>query len=73
MSEGLLILYVLGAWFVVFVGVAVWLRWRRGAPTARDRALEELDARWARAEISRQEYDRERRRLRPPKPPAPGS
>ncbi len=69
MSEGLLILYVLGAWLVIFTAAALYLRWRRGAPSARDRALEELSARYARGDISRQQYDRERRRLDSSEPP----
>lgn len=64
MSEALVILYVLGAWTILITIVAVVLRLRRGRPTSEDVALEDLDARWARGELSADEYRRRRRAIR---------
>jgi uncharacterized membrane protein len=63
MSEGLVVLYAFLGWTVVLMGGAVILRLRRGRPTARDIALEELEAHWAQGEMTRQEYDRRRHEL----------
>ena len=66
MSEGLIILYVLFAW--IAVGTAVVLYWRlRGlGPTELDVAREALQARYARGELTREEYERERQALGAP-------
>ncbi len=63
MTEQLVILYALGAWLVIFVVAGVVLRLRNGKPTSRDIALEELEARYARAELTRAEYERQRREI----------
>jgi uncharacterized membrane protein len=63
MSEALVILYVLGLWTVMITVVAVVLRWRRGPPTPESIELEELRARYARAEMTYEEYERRRSRI----------
>lgn len=63
MSEGLIVLYALIGWTAVITVVAVGLRWVRGRPTPTDAALEELRARYARAEMTHEEYERKRRDL----------
>ncbi len=60
MTEQLVILYALGAWLVLLLGAGIVLRMRHGKPTARDVALEEIEARYARAELTRAEYERQR-------------
>ena len=60
MSEALVILYVLALWTVIITGVALVLRWRRGPATAKGIELEELRARYARAEMTHDEYERRR-------------
>ena len=63
MSEALILLFVLFGWFVVITIVAVAVRLYRGRPSSTAVELEELEARLAREEISREDYDRRRRDL----------
>ena len=57
MSEALVILFFLFAWFVgITLAAAVW-RVMRGRPRRQDVELEDLRARYARGEISTEEYD----------------
>jgi hypothetical protein len=50
-------------WTLVFAAVALVLRLRRGKPSRRECALEELAARYARGEIDASEYRRRHRAL----------
>jgi hypothetical protein len=63
MSEALVILFALGVWFVAITlaALAWWLV--RGRPSPEEVELEELRARLARGEVSREEYDSTRARL----------
>jgi len=63
MSEALVILFFLFVWFVGITLVAVAWRAVRGRPRSQDVELEELRARYARGEISTQEYEGARHRL----------
>ena len=63
MSEGLIILYVLFAWIAVGTVVVLYWRLRGRGPTERDVALEALQARYARGELTREEYERHRQAL----------
>jgi uncharacterized membrane protein len=63
MSEALVILFVLFGWIILMTMVVVVMRVAGHRPSARDAALEELRARYARAEMSREEYDRQRREI----------
>jgi uncharacterized membrane protein len=63
MSEALVILFFLFAWFVGITLVAVVWRVIRGRPRPQDVELEELRARYAQGEISTEEYDGARHRL----------
>jgi predicted Holliday junction resolvase-like endonuclease len=65
MSEALLLLFILLGWMGVITIVAVVVRLYRGRPSREAAELEELWARLAREEISREEYDRRRRELTP--------
>lgn len=62
-------------WTLVFVAAGLVLRLRRGSPSRRECALEELAARYARGEIEASEYRRRHRALsrgRKAVGPAPG-
>jgi uncharacterized membrane protein len=59
-SEALIILYVLGMWVVLLLAIGIALRLWRGRPSSRDIAYEELRARWARGELTRDEYQAQR-------------
>jgi len=61
MSEALILLFVLAFWFVVITAVVLVMRAVRGRPSAEAVELEELRARYARAELSHEEYERARR------------
>lgn len=54
-------------WLLVIVGIAALAKWLLAASGKRDgdarRALDILDARYARGEIEREEYERKRRDL----------
>ncbi len=63
MSEGLIILYVLIVWVAVITAVGLAHRWTHGAPSSEEVELEELRARYARAEMSHEEYERRRSQL----------
>lgn len=67
MSWILVLLVAFGFWSVVLVLVAVgWRLWGRRA-TPEELELEELRARYARHEISSEDYERRRRELAPPR------
>jgi len=66
MSEGLIILYVLFAWIAVGTAVVLYWRLRGRGPTELDVALEALQARYARGELTREEYERQRQALGAP-------
>lgn len=54
-------------WIIVIAGIAVLVRMRAGRPGTRDgseSALEILKRRYARGEISREEFDRMKRDIR---------
>lgn len=61
MSEALLLLFVLAMWFVVTAAVVLVVRLVRGRPSSDAVELEELRARYARAELTHDEYQRARR------------
>jgi uncharacterized membrane protein len=63
MSEYLIVLFVLVAWFVVLTVIGLVLRAIRGRPTPRELEVEELRARYARAELTYDEYQQHRRAL----------
>jgi uncharacterized membrane protein len=63
MSEALILLFVLAFWFVAMTIVALVIRAVRGRPSAKAVELEELRARYARAELSSEEYERARRAI----------
>jgi uncharacterized membrane protein len=63
MSEGLIILYVLFAWIAIGTVVVLYWRLRGRGPSELDVALEALQARYARGELTRDEYDRQRQAL----------
>ena len=65
MSEALLLLFVLLGWMAIITIVAVVARIYRGRPSPVAIELEELRARLAREEISREEYERRCRQLTP--------
>lgn len=67
MSEALVILYVLATWIAFGTAFALVRRLRGRGPSELDAALEELSARYARAEMTREEYDRRRRELLAPR------
>ena len=63
MSEALLLLFILLGWMVIVTLAAVVARIYRGRPSPAAIELEDLRARLAREEISREEYDRRRGEL----------
>jgi len=65
MSEALLLLFLLLGWVAIITIVAAFVRIYRGRPSQAAIEVEELRARLARGEISREEYDRRRGELTP--------
>jgi hypothetical protein len=63
MSEYLIVFFVLLAWIGVLTAVALVIRATRGRPTPTEVELEELRARYARAELTHDEYEQRRRAL----------
>ena len=67
MQGGMSVMMILGAlfWLVVLValGAGVWWLIRRERPTPRDPALDALRERYARGEITREEFETRRRDL----------
>ncbi len=64
MALGLLVLYFLIFWAVVALVVAVVLRVRRGRPTPADTTIEQVESRYARGEMSHEEYEARRREIK---------
>jgi len=62
--EILLLPLALLAGFVLLLVVGVVLRLRRGKPVAHDSEADVLRARYAIGELTREEYDRQRRAIR---------
>jgi hypothetical protein len=65
----LVLVYVIGFWVVVVTLIAVLLHLWRGHRAPLEVALEELRASYARAEMSRAEYEERRRGLLDSAPP----
>jgi uncharacterized membrane protein len=63
MSEYLIVFFVLVAWLVAMTAVGLVIRVTRGRPTPTEIELEELRARYARAELTHDEYEQRRRAL----------
>ncbi|HEX2442251.1 MAG TPA: SHOCT domain-containing protein [Methylomirabilota bacterium] len=63
MSEGLIILYVLFVWIAIGTVVVLYRRLRGLGPTELDVAREALLARYARGELTHEEYERQRQAL----------
>jgi uncharacterized membrane protein len=62
-SEGLIILYVLFGWIAIGTVVVLYWRFRGLGPNELDVAREALQARYARGELTREEYERQRQAL----------
>jgi uncharacterized membrane protein len=63
MSEGLIILYVLFVWIAIGTVVVLYRRLRGLDPPELDVAREALLARYARGELTDEEYERQRQAL----------
>ncbi len=57
MAYGMILLYLLIFWAIVVLVAALVLRHRYGRPTRTDARIEELEARYARGDISHAEYE----------------